>query len=82
MVHHSKITIVPGSSRPLITGQGMTKNEISFFKKPKTQQDVIEFCKGDQWEANHLQTKLVRLNLITVHPDASMELIDWSGNIS
>lgn len=78
MVHHSKITIVPGSSIPSRTGQEMTQKEMSFFKEPKTQQDVIEFCKGDQWEANHLQNKLVRLNLITVHPDASMELIDWS----
>lgn len=79
MVHKSKIAIVPGSSIPSKTGQGMSQKAIRFFSTPKTQMDVIDFCNGDIWEANRLQSNLIRLNLITVHTDASMELINWEG---
>lgn len=44
----------------------MTGNEKSFFKKPRTMQDIIGIFEGDQWAANDYQNKRLNTNQLKI----------------
>lgn len=58
---------------------GLTKTQIRFFKKPRNMSEIIDLFNGDQWEANHFQTKHVLSNVLYLNTNATFELVDWDN---
>ena len=50
---------------------------LRWFKKPRTQQDIIDKCRGDVWAANKLQNELINCGIIKIDTENHAQFIRY-----
>ncbi len=69
---------LPDNSRPSYTGQGLTKKQLSYLKRPKNMEQIAQHLfNGDYWAANHFQNKFIGNSVLQINENSTIQVIEW-----